>query len=42
MIVKKPWRRVKCSQWNKKTKNFDWVEVTDYIGYFILGFIPLF
>jgi hypothetical protein len=42
MIVKKPWIRVKCEMWNNTTKEFELVFTKYYIGYFLLGFIPLY
>ena len=42
MIIKKPWRRVKCREWDRDTKKFQSVTTVDYVGYFLFGFIPLY
>lgn len=42
MIVKKLYRKVKCKWWNKERKVFENVITTDYIGWFLFGFIPIY
>lgn len=42
MIVKKLYKRVKCRYWNKERKVFENVTTTDYIGWFLFGFIPIY
>ena len=42
MIVKKLYRKVKCRWWNKERKVFEDVTTTDYIGWFLFGFIPIY
>lgn len=42
MVVKKLHRGVKCNDWNVIKNQFDEVVTSDYIGYFLFGFIPLY
>lgn len=42
MVVKKLYRGIKCNDWNNDKNQFDEVVVSDYIGYFLFGFIPLY
>lgn len=42
MIVKKLYRKVKCKWWNEKRRVFELIEVKDYIGWFLFGFIPIY
>lgn len=42
MIVKKPYRKVKCTSWDKQNRKFDYITVTDYIGWFLFGVIPIY
>ena len=39
MLVKKPWRRRgRTIKYNKS----EWYTITDYIGYWLFGFIPVY
>ena len=42
MIVKRLYRKVKCRWWDEKRKVFKNVTTTDYIGWFLFGFIPIY
>lgn len=42
MIVKKLYRKTKCRWWNKERRVFENTTVTDYIGWFLFGFIPIY
>lgn len=42
MIVKKLYRRVRCRWWDKKREVFENVTTTDYVGWFLFGFIPIY
>ena len=42
MIVKKLYRRVKCRWWDKERKVFENATITDYVGWFLFGFIPIY
>lgn len=42
MIVKKLHRSVRPRFYEKKTNNFLYDEVRDYIGYYLFGFIPIY
>ena len=42
MIVKKLYRNVHSTWWNKKRKVFEKTTITDYIGWFLFGFIPIY
>lgn len=42
MIIKKLYRKVKCRWWNKERKVFENTTTTDYIGWFLFGFIPIY
>jgi len=42
MIVKKPYRKIRFEFWNKKRNKYEHMIVTDYIGWFLFGCIPLY
>lgn len=42
MIVKKLYRRVHSKWWDNKRKVFECTTVTDYMGWFLFGFIPIY
>lgn len=42
MIVKKLYRKVRCRWWDKERKVFENTTITDYIGWFLFGFIPIY
>lgn len=42
MIVKKLYRKIKCKWWNKKRKVYENTTITDYMGWFLFGFIPIY
>lgn len=42
MIVKKLYRRVRCRWWNKEREVFENTTVTDYVGWFLFGIIPIY
>lgn len=42
MIIKKLYRKVKCRWWDKERKVFEDTTVTDYIGWFLFGIIPIY
>lgn len=42
MIVKKLYRRVHCTWWDDKRKVYENITVTDYFGWFLFGFIPIY
>lgn len=42
MIIKKLYRRIKCRWWNKNLKEFEDTTITDYVGWFLFGFIPVY
>lgn len=42
MIVKKLYRRAKGKWWDKERNTFENVVITDYVGWFLFGFIPIY
>ena len=42
MIIKKLYRRVQSKWWNKKINKWQLTIVTDYMGWFLFGFIPIY
>jgi hypothetical protein len=42
MIVKKLYRKVKNRWWNSERQVFENTTVTDYVGWFLFGFIPVY
>lgn len=42
MIVKKLYRRIQVKWWNKKLGEYQLTIVTDYMGWFLFGFIPIY
>lgn len=42
MIVKKAYSKVRCKHWNKKRHTFEVINVTNYVGWFLFGFIPIY
>ena len=42
MIIKKLYRKTKCRWWNKKRRVFENTTITDYIGWFLFGIIPIY
>lgn len=42
MIIKKPYRRVRSKWWNQKRGVYECTTVTDYIGWFLFGFMPIY
>ena len=42
MIVKKLHRRIQNKWWNKELKYYELTVVTDYMGWFLFGFIPIY
>ena len=42
MIVKKAYSKVKCKYWDKKRHTFEVVDVTNCIGWFLFGIIPIY
>lgn len=42
MIVKKLYRRVRCRWWDKEREVFENSTITDYVGWFLFGFIPIY
>jgi hypothetical protein len=42
MIVKKLYRRIQVKWWNKKLGEYQLTIVTDYLGWFLFGFIPIY
>lgn len=42
MVVKKLYRKVKCKRYDAKRRVFENVTTTDYIGWFLFGFIPIY
>lgn len=42
MIIKKLYRASKTKSWDKERKTYEIVTITDYIGWFLFGFIPIY
>lgn len=42
MIVKKLYQKTKCRWWDEKRKVFESVITTEYLGWFLFGFIPIY
>lgn len=42
MIVKKLYRKVKLKWWNKERQKHELTIITDYVGWFLFGFIPIY
>ena len=42
MIIKKLHRKVKCKWWDEERRVFEDTTVTDYIGWFLFGVIPIY
>lgn len=42
MIIKKLYRKSKFRWWDKERRVFENTTVTDYIGWFLFGFIPIY
>jgi hypothetical protein len=42
MIVKKLYRSVRCRWWDEERQVFENITVTDYLGWFLFGFIPIY
>ena len=42
MIVKKLYRKIRNKWWNKKRQVYEITTVTDYVGWFLFGFIPIY
>ena len=42
MIVKKLYRKIKYRWWDKERKVFENISITEYIGWFLFGFIPIY
>ena len=42
MIVKKLYRKTKCCDYDAERRVFGNVTTTDYIGWFLFGFIPIY
>lgn len=42
MIVKKLYRKIKCRWYDEKRRVFQNVTVTDYLGWFLFGIIPIY
>ncbi len=42
MIVKKLYRASKTKSWDKERNVYEIVIITDYIGWFLFGFIPIY
>ena len=42
MIVKKLYRKIRPKWWNKKRKVYECTTITDYVGWFLFGFIPIY
>lgn len=42
MIVKKLYRKIKNRWWNRERQVFENTTVTDYVGWFLFGFIPIY
>lgn len=42
MIVKKLYRKCKHKYWNKKRMTYENTIITDYVGWFLFGLIPIY
>lgn len=42
MIIKKLNRVTVCSEWNDERKKYEHITVTDYLGWYLFGKIPLY
>ena len=42
MIVKKLYRKIRCKWWDKKRNVYENTTITDYMGWFLFGFIPIY
>ena len=42
MIIKKLYRASKTKSWDKERRVYEIVTITDYIGWFLFGFIPIY
>lgn len=42
MIVKKLYRKIRFKDWNKERRVFEETKITDYLGWFLFGFIPIY
>lgn len=42
MIVKKLYRKIRSKWWDKKRKVYQNTTITDYMGWFLFGFIPIY
>ena len=42
MIIKKLYRRTRCRWWDEKRKVYECTTVTEYLGWFLFGIIPIY
>lgn len=42
MIVKKLYRKIRFKDWDKERRVFEETKITDYLGWFLFGFIPIY
>ena len=42
MIIKKLYRSVRCKWWNNKRQVYENHTITDYVGWFLFGIIPIY
>ena len=42
MIIKKLYRRCRYRWWDKERKVFQNTTITEYVGWFLFGFIPIY
>ena len=42
MIIKKLYRKIRCKWWDKERKVFQNTTITEYVGWFLFGFIPIY
>ena len=42
MIIKKLYRASKTKSWDKERNVYEIVTITDYVGWFLFGFIPIY
>lgn len=42
MIVKKLYRKIKCRWWDEERRVFQNTTITEYIGWFLFGIIPIY